>query len=190
MRVCMMNDNFYRSSGAAIVIRRIAQALTKTDYCVASCTGETLPEDLSWVPTDRYERFDLKSSNPARVVGELIRFKKWFKLQRCDLVHCHHRRIAVLLQLARVPVLYTGQLVFPYAVWFRWLRPRQMTAITASVAKNLLETTGREPLKCISNPVEFPLSPPRIQVDEVRSTAVCGGRLDPVKGHKYLFAAW
>ena len=36
----MMNDNFYRSSGAAIAIRRIAEALRGVEYCVAACSGK------------------------------------------------------------------------------------------------------------------------------------------------------
>ena len=190
MRVCMMNDHFYRSSGAAIAIRRVSQALTRVDFCVAGCDNEGRSEDLSWVPLGKYERFDLKCSNPIRVVRELIRFKRWFKLQGCDLVHCHHRRISVLLQLAGVPVLYTGQLVHEYAAWFRLLHPRQMTAVSPSVAKNLLQTTGRTPLACIGNPVQFPKSIPGIELDKVKCRAVCVARLEPVKGHTYLLAAW
>ncbi len=190
MRICMVNDNFYRSSGAAIAIRRITQALTDVDYCVAGCVDDGVSEDLSWVPPGRYECFDLKSSSPIRVVSELIRFKRWFKLQSCDLVHCHHRRVSVLLQAAGLPVLYTGHLAFPYAVWFRWLRPRRMTAVTPSVARNLIETAGRRALACIGNPAHFPKTPPRIELDKVKTRAVCIARLERVKGHTYLLAAW
>jgi glycosyltransferase involved in cell wall biosynthesis len=190
MRICMMNDNFYRSSGAAIAIRRISQALTDIDYCIAGCIDDSPSEDLSWVPAGGYESFDLKSSNPIRVVSELIRFKKWFRLRGCDLVHCHHRRVSVLLQAAGIPVLYTGQFAFQYAVWFRWLHPRRMTAITPSVAKNLFATTGRKALACIGNPAHFPKTPPSIELDRVKSRAVCIARLEPVKGHVNLLAAW
>src|SRR5580698_10301496 len=140
----MMNDNFYRSSGAAIAIKRITEAVEGVEYCVAACKSDGRLEDLSWVPDGRFDRFDLKSPNPILVIRELRRFKRWYVQQRCDLVHCHHRRISVLLQLARVPVLYTGHLAFQYATWFRWLHPRKMTAVSRSVATNILETTGRE----------------------------------------------
>lgn len=190
MRVCMMNDNFYRSSGAAIAIRRISQALNNVEYFVAACKSEGQLEDLSWVPDGRFERFDLKSSNPIRLVREIFRFKEWFKSQRCDLVHCHHRRVSALLQLARVPVLYTGQLAFDRALWFRWLHPRRMTAVTPSVSRNIFETTRCNVLACIGNPVEFPSVPPEIDLEKVRSRAVCIARLDPIKGHTHLLAAW
>jgi glycosyltransferase involved in cell wall biosynthesis len=186
----MMNDHFYRSSGAAIAIKRISQALVNVDYCVAGCRDEGLAEDLSWIPAGKYQQFDLKSSRPVQVIKELSRFKRWFKSQNCKLVHCHHRRVSALLQLAGIPVIYTGQLVFPDALWFRWLRPKRMTAVSPSVAESLLKTTGREVLACIANPAPFPATPPRIPLPIVRNRAVCVARLDPVKGHRHLLAAW
>jgi glycosyltransferase involved in cell wall biosynthesis len=190
LRVCLMNDNFYRSSGVAIAIRRIAQASKGVDYYFAGCLDNGLQEDISWIPEGRYRRFDLKSSNPIRVISELIRIRKWLDSEECDLVHCHHRRLSVLLRLAGVRVLYTAQLAFPYQSWFRWLHPRDMTAITRSVAKNLVETTGQEPFVCIGNPAQFPERAPSIDLERVRFRAVCIARLDPVKGHTYLLSAW
>ena len=190
MRVCMMNDNFYRGSGAAKAIRRISQALTDVDYCFAACNNNHDLEDVSWVLDGKFERFDLKSPNPFLVVRELFRLKRWLVLQRCDLVHCHHRRLSALLQLARIPVLYTGHLAFQPAAWFRWLHPRKMTAVSRSVAANIFETTGREVLRCINNPVQFPTDPPQIDVSIVRNRAVCIARLEPIKGHTHLLAAW
>jgi glycosyltransferase involved in cell wall biosynthesis len=186
----MMNDNFYRSSGAARAIRGISKALPEVEYFFAGCKSDGSVEDVSWVADGRFERFDLKSPNPILVARELIRFKRWFTLQRCDLVHCHHRRLSVLLQLARVPVLYTGHLAFRPAAWFRWLHPRRMTAVSHSVAKNILETTGREVLRCIHNPSQFPTEPPQFDVSKVRNRAVCIARLETIKGHKHLLAAW
>jgi glycosyltransferase involved in cell wall biosynthesis len=186
----MMNDNFYRSSGAAMAIRRIAQAMPDVEYCVAACASDGRAEDLSWVPEGRHARFDLKSSNPLQAVKELLRFRAWLKQSGCDLVHCHHRRVSVLLQLAGIRVLYTGQLAFPYSTWFRWLHPRRMTAITPSVAANIFETTGRQVLACISNPVQFPDAAPGIDLSAVRNRAVCVARLEPIKGHTHLLAAW
>ena len=190
MRVCMMNDNFYRSSGAAKAIKRISQALTDVDYCFAACKNDDDLEDTSWVLDSKFERFDLKSPNPILVIRELIRLKRWLVLQRCDLVHCHHRRLSVLLQLAQIPVLYTGHLAFQPTAWFRWLHPRKMTAVSRSVARNIFETTGREVLRCINNPVQFPTDPPQIDVSIVRNRAVCIARLEPIKGHTHLLAAW
>jgi len=65
-----------------------------------------------------------------------------------------------------------------------------MTAITLSVATNILETTGQEVITCISNPVQFPKDPPQSDLNKVKHRAVCIARLEPVKGHTYLLAAW
>ena len=190
MRVIMMNDNFYRSSGAAIAIRRISEALSDVDYYVAGCDSGGLAEDLSWVPGGRFERFDLKSRNPIRVAREVLRFKQVFTRLQCDLVHCHHRRVSALLQLAGIPVLYTGQLTFPFQLWFRLLHPKRMTAVTPTVMQNLLETTGQKVLACIGNPAYFPQAPPSIELDRVKCKAVCVARLEPIKGHVHLLKAW
>ena len=173
-----------------MAIRRIALAMTDVEFCVAACASDGRSEDLTWVPEGRHAKFDLKSSNPVQVIKELYRFKMWFRGYGCDLVHCHHRRVSVLLQLAGVCVLYTGQLAFPYSTWFRWLHPRRMTAITPSVAQNILETTGQPVLACISNAVPFPDCLPQIDLSTVKNRAICVARLEPVKGHKHLLAAW
>ncbi len=185
-----MNDNFYRSSGAAIAIRRIATAAASVDFCFAGCESEGLQEDLSWMPGGTYERFALKNLNVLRVVRELLRLKEWLQVHGCELVHCHHRRISVLLRLAGIPVVYTAQLAFPPAAWFRWLHPRTMTAITPSVARNLIETTGAAPVACIGNPTSFPESVPAVDVERVKHRAVCVARLEPVKAHTHLLSAW
>lgn len=191
MRICMMNDTFYRSGGVPIAIRRISEAFTDVDYCVASCVHDGRPEDITWIPADRFERFDLTSSNnPIRVFKELRRLKKWLKAQGCDLIHCHHRKLSVLTQLTGLPVVYTGHLVFPSVWWFRWFRPKAITAVTPSVADNIFENTGRRALACIGNAVDFPDTVPAIDLAAVSKRAVCIARLEPIKGHTHLLAAW
>lgn len=190
MRICLANDNFYRGSGAAIAIRRISEALQGVECYFAGCKNEPVQEDITWMPEARFERFDLKTRNPVRLITELVRFRRWFRDHRLDLVNSHHRRVASVLHMAGMPVLYTGQLAFLEARWFRWFSPKYMTAITPSVASNIFETTGKTVLTCIGNPVAFPERPPQINLSEVRSRAVCIARLDPVKGHVHLLAAW
>lgn len=190
MRVCLMNDNFYRSSGAAIAIRRIAAALTSEECFFAACTGEGLEEDVSWLEPARFERFNLKTANPWILFREVRRFRRWFHANQMDLVNAHHRRLASILHVAGIPVIYTGQLVFKFELWFRFFHPRKMIAITPTVATNLLETTGQRVLACISNPAAFPAKPPTIDLNSVRNRAVCVARLDVVKAHVHLLRAW
>lgn len=190
MRVCMLNDNFYRSSGVGIAIRRIAKSLTEVDFVVAAGEIDERSQDLAWIHEERFAQFNLKTSNPIIVLRELRRFKRWFRANQCDLVHCHHRRMAVIIQMIGVPVLYTGHLAFPYQSWFKWFHPRRMTAVTHSVAANILETTGQEVLACISNPAVFPEACPAINMAKVDGRAICIARLEPIKGHVHLLAAW
>ena len=190
MRVCVLNDNYYRSSGVAIAIRRIVQQVPDVDFLFAGCDAGGLAEELSWMPAGSFKRFDLKTSNPATVVRELTRLKRWLKQRGCDLVHCHHRRLAVLLRLARIPAVYTAHAEFPPVLWFRLLGPLNMTAVTPSIAKSLKRATGRTVLACIGNPVAFPDSPPAPNPERSRKRAICVGRLEPIKGHKYLLQAW
>jgi glycosyltransferase involved in cell wall biosynthesis len=189
MIICMMNDSYYRASGSAIAVRRIAESLIDTNYFIAGA-GDRLPEDLSWIAPGRYRQFDLKNSNPVRTLLELKRFKSWFTEHGCDLVHCHHRRLAVLLELVGIPVLYTAHNAFPRSAWFRWLHPRRMTAVTPSVAENILANTGTSVLAVIGNPTIFPVAPPSVDLKAVKRRAVCIARLDPVKGHTHLLTAW
>jgi glycosyltransferase involved in cell wall biosynthesis len=65
-----------------------------------------------------------------------------------------------------------------------------MTAITPTVAKNLIETTGTAVIACIGNPVPFPDAPPVIDPAVVHGRAICVARLDEVKGHVHLLKAW
>ena len=192
MRVCIVNDNFHRSSGVPVAIKRISRALASfgVDSYIAGCGNGDLQEDLSWVPDGHYAHFSLKTPNPVLLMRELARFRTWYNTLKIDLVNSHHRRIAALLNMAGLPVVYTAQLVFPSETWFRVLCPRYTTALTASVAHNLQEAAGRKALACISNPVEFPGTLPEIDLGAVRERAVCVARLEPVKGHRNLLATW
>ena len=190
MRICLANDHFSRSSGAAMVIRRIYEGLEDVDFYFAGCQNEPVQEDTSWMPAGRFERFDFKTVNPLRLLRELSRFKRWFGEHRLDLVHANHRRVAAILKFGAVPVLYTGHLAFAKEAWFRWMHPKYMTAVSPSVAANILETTNTPVLTCIGNPVPFPAAPPPVQVAEVHARAVCVARLDPIKGHVHLLTAW
>jgi glycosyltransferase involved in cell wall biosynthesis len=45
-------------------------------------------------------------------------------------------------------------------------------------------------MACIGNPAEFPEAAPLIELKSVKSKAVCIARLEAVKGHVHLLAAW
>jgi hypothetical protein len=61
MRIGMMNDNFYRSSGAAIAIKRISQELKDVDYHVEGSVDGSISEDLSRAPAGNALTSNVKS---------------------------------------------------------------------------------------------------------------------------------
>ena len=198
MRICILNDNFYRGSGITLVIQRLlgSSSFAGVDVFLAGCSAwegrETVVDEAVLVPPDRYRHFSLMGGWAA-VAPELLRFARWIRQTRCELIHVHHRRLAVyanlIRRLAGVPVLFTGHLTFPGAPWFRYLAPAWMTGVSPSVATYLKQHTRVKNLSVIYNPLRF--EPPSSVARAVRSARVVSiGRLDPVKGHATLIEAW
>jgi glycosyltransferase involved in cell wall biosynthesis len=123
-----------------------------------------------------------------------VRFFLWLKSERINVLHTHHRRLAMLLcpfgAVMRTRVIYTGQLTYPFSFLF-WLTPfSSVTAITESVRQNILATTRCTQVEVIGNPVRFPDDPAIIDLNAVSQRAVCIARLEPVKNHTVLIHAW
>jgi glycosyltransferase involved in cell wall biosynthesis len=200
MRVCMLNNNFYRSSGITHVIRRIADAVPRSqvEFFFAGCGHSGIrglascTEDFTWIPADRYQQFDLATLS-GRLLPELYQFVKWLRHIKCDIIHVHHRRLAVLAQMLSkftdIPVLFTGHLPMPKAGWFKKLSPVNATGVSPSVLSNLRHCTRAKQLDLIWNPVTFPTTF-RASLPGSYRKAITVGRLDPVKGHEHLINAW
>lgn len=196
MKVCVINPNYYRSSGVTIAIRRIFEEVSKLgveQHFINCCYGNE-EEDKDWIPQERYCEFKLMSSNPAKLIYEILLFIKWLKKNDIHVIHVHHRRLASILlplQLARVStVLYTGQLTYQFTLCFWLASPKFVAAISQSVMKNVQATTRAKYIEVIGNPSEFPIQCPKIEIDRVKNRAICIARLEPVKGHEYLIDAW
>jgi glycosyltransferase involved in cell wall biosynthesis len=198
MRICMLNDNFYRGSGVTLAIQRLVQtqSFREIDVYLAGCgmiAGKrSIQEDTTMVAADRYQYFRLMEVG-LRLLPELYRFGKWVREMRFDVLHAHHRRLAVLANLMRhftdVPVLYTGHLTFPDEAWFRELAPRSAIGVSPSVVKYLRSCTRAVEIELIHNPVSFSNG----EVDPAtfgRRRVISVGRLDPVKGYDTLIEAW
>ncbi len=198
MRICILNDNYYRGSGITLVIQRLLHSspFQAIEVFLAGCSAwegqETSVEEVALVATHRYKQFSLMGGL-LKIAPELMRFAKWLHEIHCDLIHVHHRRLAVyansLSRLTGIPVLFTGHLTFPDALWFRYLAPKWMTGVSPSVATYLKQHTRVKELSVIYNPLQFEnfSSVPHA----VRSSRVISiGRLDPVKGHTTLIEAW
>lgn len=198
MRICMMNDNLYRSSGITVAIQRLIEtpAFAQIDVYLAGCetrSGQkSSDEKIDIVAVDHYRCFPLMQANPA-LLGTLYQFAKWAQRMRFDVIHVHHRRLAVLADMlghfTGVPVLFTGHLTFPQASWFKIFSPRIATGVSPAVVNYLRRSTRAKDIRLIHNPVPFPnqnFDPPQIQ----GFRAVSVGRLDSVKDHKTLIEAW
>lgn len=198
MKVCILNDNFYRGSGITLVIRRLAESASfrEVDLYLAGCgtvTGHTsFTEDTGFVPPDNYRTFGLMRTGPS-LVSALFHFCKWIRQNHCDLIHVHHRRLAVLAHLLRpftgVPVVFTGHLTFPCATWFRTFAPRIVTGVSPSVAEYLHRCTNARDISVIYNPFPFPEAVP-VPGERNPRKVISVGRLEPVKDHATLIEAW
>ena len=198
MRVCMLNDNFYRGSGITLAIRRIVQspAFANIDVYLAGCEKiggkKSLHEDTTFVPLNHYRFVPLMEGFTVSIPA-LIRFARWLRKMRFDVIHVHHRRLAVLANIVRpfsgVPVLFTGHLTFSEVAWFRELIPRRATGVSPSVVDYLRRATKATEVTLIYNPVEFEELEFLPRPNTV-NRAVAIGRLDPVKGYDTLIEAW
>lgn len=198
MRVCMLHNNYYRSSGSAIAINRIVSAMGQynVDYYFAGCSHgqpgtKLLVEDFSQFKTGRYKYFNLMQ-DLHQLPRELVRFVRWLSEIKCDLIHCHHRRLACLANMVSVftgvPVIYTCHNVFPEEMWFRILCPAYATGVSQSCADYLRNFTRARVIRVIYNPFKFD-SLDRYSKNLV-PRVVSVGRLEPVKGFGKLIEAW
>ena len=196
MKVCIVNPNFYRSSGVTVAVRRIFQGVTPlgVEQYFVDCRHGSQEEDISWIPPGRLCSFLLMDNHPVRLIQQTAAFLRWLRREQIAIVHVHHRRLAALLYpfqgIGRFRLIYTAQLSYPAETWFTLFSPRTGVAISPSVAENLGKTTRITQIDIIGNPSDFPLECPEVRASEVSRTVLCVARLDPVKAHVHLIEAW
>ena len=196
MKVCVVNPNYYRSSGVTIAIKLIYEGVSQVgiEQYFVDCDYGNEKSDTDWMPAERNMHFALMASNPFRLLRQIASFLGWIRQEGIGVVHVHHRRLASILQpfqsIGKFVLVYTGQLTYPRSLLFSLTCPRNVTAISESVADNLKRTTRSKTVHIIRNPVEFPELCPTIPVDTVKNAAICIARLEPVKGHIHLVSAW
>ena len=198
LRVCILNDNYYRGSGITKVVQRMARTspFRQFDLYLAGCGylagHKVFEEDTDIVSPDRYQRFSLMSPGPD-MLPELRRFAKWIRSINCDLVHVHHRRLAALVNvispLTGIPALFTGHLIFHQAAWFRTFAPKIMSAVSPSVVEYLRQNKPGSDITLIYNPFDFPEKHMRKAIT-TPLRAISIGRLESVKRHEALIEAW
>lgn len=196
LRVLVVNPDYYRSSGVTVAIRRLYEASSPSDVsyqfvsCLMAHTSAAKAEDLDWITSGEVQRLDLMSRNPISVARALLRLRRLLKSNSVDILHIHHRRLALLCgRLGRrsgVRVVYTGHLVYGGARWFKWAHFDAAIAVTPSVQEDMQLSFPERPIRVISNIVATrPYVPP-----PQSKTVACIARLSPVKNHKTLLKAW
>lgn len=196
VNVCVVNPNYFRSSGITVSIRRIYESLPEgeiTQYFVDCGYGEESAE-TSWIPRARFATFHLMTLNPFALMQACKSFLSWLKQHDIRVVHVHHRRLAAILNVLKMfggyQLIYTGNLTYPFEFWFWLLCPRIATGVTHSVIENMRHTSRAKEFHLISNGCDFPAECPAVDVARVANTAICIGRLEPVKAHSILLDAW
>ena len=87
MRICMLNDNFYRGSGITLVIERLAasQGFQEIELFLAGCRHfkgrSAFEEGASIVDPAHRRSFGLMGHSPA-VIREMVRFGQWLRATR------------------------------------------------------------------------------------------------------------
>ena len=196
MRVCIVNPDYYRSSGITIAIKRIHFAVSQSgiENFFVSCDADNTKQDIAWMSEGRLQVFNLMSKNPFLLSLELVRFFVWLKDNRIDVVHVHHRRLAIIFSIFRIfidsSLLYSANLTYKFNIIFWLFSPRNVIAVTSSVADNVKLTARPLRIEIIGNPTEFPVDYANNFQLVNPNQAICVARLDPVKGHKHLIDAW
>lgn len=196
IRVCVINPNYYRSSGVTVAIKSIFDSVRnkRIDTTFVTCSYGNEIEDMDWIPHDKLTAFKLMSNNPFVLIFNVWMLSRWLNKNKIDVVHSHHRRIAALLSffsfLFKAKILYTGALTYKFSFWFWLFCPTNVVAITQSVKENIKKTTKAKNIRLIGNPTLFPASLSAMIKKEVFNRAVCIARLEKVKGHINLIKAW
>ena len=196
LHVCMLQNNYFRSGGATVAIRRIVDAYPAgARFSFVGCSREAYGgaeciEDFSWMPEGTYQHFGLMALGP-QLLCETIRFVRWVAKQQVDIIHVHHRRLAVIANMlsvfTKVPVLYTAHVVYKPSALFRYCSPRSATGVSPSVISYLKRCTRASSPSLVFNPYPFG---PAVQTCSTAPRAMTVGRMEEVKGHAYLIEAW
>lgn len=198
IKVCVINPNYYRSSGVTIAIKRIYESSKNTlpiKWYFVNCkfSSDSEINDYDWIPKDSLFGFSLMSNSPIKVLSSLFSLYIFLKREEIKILHVHHRRLVFLLgwlsKSLSISIIYTGQLTYKFNLLFYLSSVTKAVAITNSVKKNILKTTPWKNIDIISNPAPFLDKCPEIP-EYCYNSVLCIARLDPVKNHENLLKAW
>lgn len=199
MKICVINPNYYRSSGVTIAIKRIHEGAKNLpiDWHFVDCQygKDVNPDTGAGFMNLRNPVFtcSLMTKSPIRLIRSILSIRNYLIENRIDVIHVHHRRLAIIMglvgKMTGIPVLYTGHLVYGES------RIKSLGFIDAAIAisasvKTDIETNERVGvIHEISNAAPFIETVNDSGVQDQKSI-LCIARLDEVKNHKTLIRAW
>lgn len=198
-KICVINPNYYQSSGVTKVISRLYQGFQQfypNDFIFSfvDCLHGSEISETPWLKNADYCVFKLMSTNPFVAIIESIRFLKWLQQEKFDVIHVHHRRLLVIINIITsfhpIRVVYTSHLVYSANFLFKLLIRNDICAISDAVVKNLENTTNSGRITFTGNPVDFPDEQPAFEINDVKDCAISIGRLVPIKGHRFIVEAF
>ena len=197
INICVLNPNYYKSSGVTKVIESIYDGLKIThpeyNFYFVDCEYGSQLTRKEWHEGKNIFTLQLMALNPVKLFIELFKFKLFIKKNKTDLIHIHHRRFVLIFGILsfffNAKFLYTSHLTYKSNLFFRLIARLPCIAISESVKQNLVETTSSKDITLLGNPVNF--SDFTVNIESYFSnSAVTIGRLSEVKGINYIIDAF
>ncbi len=198
MRICVINPNFYRSSGVSVVVRRLfkaSQSLGVQWAFVTSGYGPeyTGPEEEEAFLGQKVEYVNLMTVNPFRLGLEVIKLIEFCFANKINTIHVHHRRMILIAWIVRqalgTKIIYTGQLTYSSYSWLWPFSVDVAVGISQAVLGDIRSSIQARKFVLLSNPADFPTELIRQDPHDSRHV-ICVARFADVKNHKCLIAAW
>jgi glycosyltransferase involved in cell wall biosynthesis len=196
IKVCVINPDFYRSSGVTTAIKKIYDSLKIYNVEFIFIASNNKLNNDEWIPKEKYYKYNIMSKNPFIVLKNLLKISLLVRKINVDIIHVHHRRIFIILKifqyLFKSKIVYSANLSYKFNFLFWLFSPDNVIAVTKSVEENVIRTTRtlKSHISIIGNPTDFPVTIPNNYEGVNKNLAVCIARLEPVKGHEYLLKAW
>lgn len=199
IRVCVVNPNYYRSSGVTVAIKRIFQGSEHLpiQWFFVDCKygSENELDNGIWLDGAEVVTISLMTYSPAKLINAMVKLYHFLKKNEIQILHVHHRRLCIIAgwvaKLLNITIVYTSNSIYDNNIIFKLAPHFHPVAISNSVKENILDNTNYtvDDITIISNPGLFKTAPSKIIGNQVK-TVGCIARLESVKNHKNLLQAW
>lgn len=197
-RVCVLNPNYYRSSGVTIVIKRLyEEGKNAVSWGFVTCGygKEALEEDPGLIGlTFGPRRINVMTLNPLVFLWNLWMLVTYIVDNNFRVLHVHHRRLLVIAWMVRcvtgVRVVYTGQLTYKKTNILRPFAIDVAVGISDAVMNDIRTSVSADRYTKIGNPAAFDRNQTVGNLKDDSPTVITIARLAPVKNHEYLLDSW